>query len=386
MRRPVARSLASLLLVLPLAATRVDANVSSTPGAPAFVVDGGTVVRLSGATRLTLDCDLRNFGSFIPVGGSTVVVNGYLSPVLSGVPTFADLTIASHGVASIANPVTVGGTLTLTSGWLSCGASDLVANTLSGGSAASYVMTPDSTGRLVRTVTSAAPVTFPVGNSAYDPMTIRTGTTTDVMRVAVIDAPPAVNLTPSAMLNRAWVVGGANGPGADGTITYTVQWNSGETGASFDRTIGNTTSAVAWRFLDGSWSAQPGVRVSDNNAYPAVDQLSSTATGLWTLAGYGAMLAVPAPGDAPAALALAAPSPNPLRTSTSLRYGMPRGGHVTLALYDVMGHRVATLADGDAEAGWHVATLDAGRLAGGMYFARLESCGRTQSAKLVVVK
>jgi len=204
----------------------------------------------------------------------------------------------------------------------------------------------------------------------------------------VLDAPPAGILTPGAALARAWAVSGANAPGADGSISMTVQWNAPEQGATFDRSVGNRTSAVAWRYLGGNWSPQPGVRTTDNGLYPAVDNLVTPNTGLWTLAGYGALLAVDPPGmsGVPGGVELAQNTPNPFLRETTIRYGLPKSASVSLALYSLMGERVATLAQGVQDAGWHFAMLDASRLPGGIYFYRLEAGGATRSRKVIVIK
>ena len=362
------------------------AAVESGVAVPAFVIGAGsTRVTLRGATRLTLDCDLRNYYKFVPSAGSVVIVNGYRSPLLLGVDQFADLTIASHGVAGLATDATVNGTLTLTSGWLSVAAHELTANAISGGSAASYVITPDTLSRLVRAVNGSTNTRFPVGNAAYNPVSVRTGSGSDVFRIAAIDDPPATGMTAASALTRAWYVGFGNAPGTNGNITWSAQFNSDEVGASFDRSVGNASSAWAWRWNGAAWSPQAGVRRSDNSAYPAVDTLVSTLPGLWTMGGVGALLA--AEGDAaPRSLELAPAWPNPFRGATSLRYGLPKKGRVTVGVYSVLGERVATLVDGEQEAGWHVARLEAGRMANGVYFLRVQAGGDVRSSKLVVMR
>jgi len=383
------RALATLSLTAVLGAIAGPARGSTDagPGVPAFVVDGGTTVRLSGSTRLALDCDLRNTGTFLPAGGSAVVLTGFGSPLLLGASTFADLVLALHGTAAIGNPVGVAGTLDLSSGRLSLAGHHLIVNALTGGSAASYVMTPDTLGRLVRVVGSGAPVAFPVGNAAYDPVSIRTGTGSDAFYVAVLDSPVTTGMTASSALARAWAVSHANAPGVNGDLTASVQWNSDETGASFNRSLDPTTGAWAWRWVDGAWRPQQGMRRSDNGTYPAVDTLVTPDAGLWTLGGVDGLLAVdPPPSDAPPALELSSAFPNPFRAGTSLRYGLPQKTHVTLELYSVLGERVATLADGEQAAGWHLVRFENARLPGGVYFARLQAGAQVRTSKLVLTR
>jgi hypothetical protein len=68
------------------------------------------------------------------------------------------------------------------------------------------------------------------------------------------------------------------------------------------------------------------------------------------------------------AVALAAACP--LAAGGTVRFGLPRAGHVRLDLVSVAGRTVARLADADVAAGWHDARVPAG-LASGVYFARL---------------
>ena len=216
---------------------------AATPGVPAFVVDGGTRVTLKNQTKLTLNCDLRNYSTFTPSAGSAVVVNGYLSPSLIGVTNFADLTIASHGVAGLATNASVNGTLTLTSGWLSVAAHDLTANTIVGGSAASYVITPDTLSRLVRIVSGSTNTLFPVGNSAYNPVSVRTGSGVDIFRIAAIDAPPTTGMTAASPLTRR--ARPATSPGARNSTP--TRWARRSTAASATRTARGRGAGTARR-------------------------------------------------------------------------------------------------------------------------------------------
>lgn len=83
--------------------------------------------------------------------------------------------------------------------------------------------------------------------------------------------------------------------------------------------------------------------------------------------------------------------PNPFNPFTTMAYSIPRRSHVSLAVYDAQGRRVATLVDGIQEAGRHVASWngegdDGARATSGIYFARLESGGESRTRKIVLVK
>jgi hypothetical protein len=92
------------------------------------------------------------------------------------------------------------------------------------------------------------------------------------------------------------------------------------------------------------------------------------------------------PGRAPA-FALAEPFPNPTGGTATISYSLDRRGPLTIAVYDVKGRRVATLIDTGAHpAGPATVTLDATRLATGVYFVRMNSKLGSVSRKVMIVR
>jgi hypothetical protein len=87
----------------------------------------------------------------------------------------------------------------------------------------------------------------------------------------------------------------------------------------------------------------------------------------------------------PSAVALLPVAPNPVVGFANLRYELPEATAVRLQVFDLLGRRVATLADGEKPAGRHEVTWTGSRLAPGTYFVRLQagSTAQTQMLRLV---
>jgi sugar lactone lactonase YvrE len=84
--------------------------------------------------------------------------------------------------------------------------------------------------------------------------------------------------------------------------------------------------------------------------------------------------------------------PNPFNPSTQIEYDLPKGGEVSLVVYDILGREVTTLANGYHEAGKYTARWDAGVQASGVYIARVKVSGGgggtvfTKNIKLLLTK
>lgn len=78
--------------------------------------------------------------------------------------------------------------------------------------------------------------------------------------------------------------------------------------------------------------------------------------------------------------------PNPFNPSTTISFTLMRSSPVKLVVTNVLGEEVATVVDGEVEAGKHVKTFDAGNLASGVYVYRLTANGQSISKKMMVVR
>ena len=101
----------------------------------------------------------------------------------------------------------------------------------------------------------------------------------------------------------------------------------------------------------------------------------------------------PEVAEVPGALELAVPRPNPARDAVRLAFGVPieqNGAAFELAIYDLAGRRVRTIARGPArggrgEARWDMRDASGGRVPAGVFLARMALGGRTVTRKMVVL-
>jgi hypothetical protein len=88
----------------------------------------------------------------------------------------------------------------------------------------------------------------------------------------------------------------------------------------------------------------------------------------------------------PESFALYQNYPNPFNPKTIINYQLPVNNFVKLAVYDVTGKEVAVLANSDMNAGKYGVTLNADKLAGGIYFCRLSAGNYTETIRMVLLK
>ena len=79
--------------------------------------------------------------------------------------------------------------------------------------------------------------------------------------------------------------------------------------------------------------------------------------------------------------------PNPFNPSTTIQFTLGNDGMTSLQVYNMLGQKVETLFNGNAEAGkLYQVTLDASNLPSGVYFYRLESGSFVSTKKLILMK
>ncbi|MEM8559840.1 MAG: T9SS type A sorting domain-containing protein [Bacteroidota bacterium] len=109
-----------------------------------------------------------------------------------------------------------------------------------------------------------------------------------------------------------------------------------------------------------------------------------TAFSEFVIAGDGVVVSSEA--DLPLVFALDGPYPNPATTEATLDLALPESGPIRVEVLDLLGRRVALLAEGDQPAGYVTLRLRTDRLAAGSYFIRLQAGDEEAVARLTVVR
>lgn len=92
-------------------------------------------------------------------------------------------------------------------------------------------------------------------------------------------------------------------------------------------------------------------------------------------------------GSAPKVFALAQNYPNPFNPETQIKFTVASTGNATLRVYNLIGQEVATLFNGVAEAGqYYNVKLNGSNLTSGVYFYKLESSGKSDLKKFMLLK
>ena len=91
-------------------------------------------------------------------------------------------------------------------------------------------------------------------------------------------------------------------------------------------------------------------------------------------------------GALPGGYTLSQNYPNPFNPTTTIEFGMPNAGEVSLKVYSVLGEEVATLVQGVQAPGVYRVTFDARGLASGTYFSILRAEGTTIVKPMMLVR
>ena len=90
--------------------------------------------------------------------------------------------------------------------------------------------------------------------------------------------------------------------------------------------------------------------------------------------------------DIPVEYSLAPVYPNPFNASATINFGVPVSSRVQVQVFNVLGRKVADLADGNYAAGYHRVIWTPNDTPSGVYLVRLQSSDFTHTQKVVLMK
>jgi len=158
------------------------------------------------------------------------------------------------------------------------------------------------------------------------------------------------------------------GPISTGVIILSTQWEE----YSLDLT-GRDLSSVIGGFVwvtNYSQNPQGATIYLDDIAFETL-----TPTGVWEEI-----------STTPTDYSLSQNYPNPFNLITEISFSLPAASHVKLEIFNVMGQKVATVADRHLEAGNRSVTWDGSQVASGVYLYRLTAGDSVESKKMVLLK
>ncbi len=124
---------------------------------------------------------------------------------------------------------------------------------------------------------------------------------------------------------------------------------------------------------------------------PSVEAVSLTATtinGNTSAFGYLELITGVVRDDnkIPASFSLLQNYPNPFNPSTTIKFSLPKGGMVSLKIFNSLGEEVEELINEMKPAGNYSVSFDAGKLASGIYLYKLSAGNFNQIKKMILVK
>jgi hypothetical protein len=249
---------------------QVSPSTSAALTVKGNLVNSGTLTLGDAAGgNLNLGGNFTSAGTFT-ANSRAVTLNGSTGQTINSAVTFADLTVSNSAGVTLGAAVTVSGTLTFSSGSITLGTNNLTASgTISGASATNHIVT-NSTGYLIRNVSSTE-VTFPVGTgSSYAPAHLTQAGTAENISVRVkgsIDNAPAINS--NAVVNLQWTLNEATA--GSNNLTTKFQWNASNEGSAYLRAA--TTEIAQW----STSYTRTAASVSGSDPYHATSSSGITA-------------------------------------------------------------------------------------------------------------
>jgi hypothetical protein len=171
--------------------------------------------------------------------------------------SYNNLTLSGSGSRTLGGTTTVNGTLSLSNALSLDNFNLSLAGSVTGASSANYLRT-NGTGAVSKNIGTGVQFNFPVGNSAYNPVSITNNTgSSDGFSVRVLDEVYYGGTTGAVIkeprVKRTWLIDKTNPTASTGNgVDFVFNWNSGE------QTPG-LNSPKLYHFDGTAWNQQTGI-------------------------------------------------------------------------------------------------------------------------------
>ena len=178
-------------------------------------------------------------------------------------------------------------------------------------------------------------------------------------------------------------------------LTWTTATEKNNRGFEVERKVSSKQKSVSSQWESIGFVAGYGT-TSDPRSYSFTDNNLKNSTYSYRLkqidfdGSFSFSNEVEVDVNAPLTFSLNQNYPNPFNPSTQISYTIPKDGYVSLKVYNTIGQEVATLVNGNVQAGSHEVTFNPESMgvsiSSGVYYYRLELDGKVLVKKMMVLK
>ncbi|HKI44708.1 MAG TPA: T9SS type A sorting domain-containing protein, partial [Balneolales bacterium] len=183
-------------------------------------------------------------------------------------------------------------------------------------------------------------------------------------------------------------------PDSGGTVIRSISGDSVFSTDSYIPSRGSKTVSFTWtapqminsKFIyDGDYT-HIYAEVDPENKISEIHENNNKGWSILQVTGVSTPIEKNPADGLPATVKLYPAYPNPFNPTTTIRYELPAVGNVRLAVYDVLGRRVAQLVNSRQAAGNHEVRFNATQMASGLYFYRLQVNNMVRIGKMMLIK
>ncbi|MCU0373019.1 MAG: T9SS type A sorting domain-containing protein [Ignavibacteria bacterium] len=167
-----------------------------------------------------------------------------------------------------------------------------------------------------------------------------------------------------------------------GTSSDSLKYVSVNSDGTFGTVSGRMNSV---NLTSGLLGPSVGLRFASGDSCFALYS-GSGQTNLWSAYGCSGIITGVTIPETPVDYSLKQNYPNPFNPVTKINYSVAKSGFVSLKVYDILGKEVSVLVNEVKNPGNYAVAFNAGNLANGVYFYKIETDGFSSVRKMVLLK